>query len=111
MVIIGIPLFRSDNDDWEILGMFLTLAGGMVLVIALFFIFLSPLEIKGDIIRFESTRQSIMIARETGNELEKAAIQHKIINGNQWLAGIKYWNETIFDIFIPDEVMQLKPLK
>jgi hypothetical protein len=36
--------------------------------------------------------------------IENAAIQIEIAKWNQWIAGKKYWNDTLFDIWIPDEI-------
>jgi len=111
VVVILIGILFLNYFEWEFFGGLLIMIGGMVLCIVLIAGYLVPLETRGEIVRFEATRQTIKIARETGNELEKAAVQHKIIECNNWLASKVYWNQTIFDIFIPDEVMQLKPLK
>ena len=108
VVLVGVVLYQYDRVES---GTVFIIIGGFVLVLVLIFVFLNPLFVKGEIREFETIRRTVAVARETGNELEKAAIQHKIIDGNQWLAGLVYWNETVFDIFIPDEVMQLKPLK
>jgi len=111
VIVFGVGILLVRFDVFDILGEVLSILGGMSLVVALIFVYLSPFMIHANIVRFEATRQTIKMARETGNDLEKAAIQHKIIEYNSWLASKVYWNETIFDIFIPDEVMQLKPLK
>lgn len=111
VILTGLGILILRHDEFSFVGILLSVCGGFVLLLFLVFIFLNPLTVKGEIREFESIRQTIAVARETGNELEKAAIQHKIIDNNEWLAGVVYWNETIFDIFIPDEVMQLKPLK
>lgn len=109
IVIAGIALAQSYT--WEALGMAMTIAGGILLFVALVTLPLSHFGIEAKIAEFEMTRKTIEVAREYGDELEKAAIQHKIIESNQWLAKKIYWNDTLFDIWIPDEVTQLKQLK
>ena len=83
---------------------------------------------KANIQAFKSVQQTIETARQQGEtyvgpafglpcagehgaRIESAAFQMKIADVNMWLVKMQYWNETIFDIFIPDEVMALQPIK
>jgi wobble nucleotide-excising tRNase len=43
--------------------------------------------------------------------MEIAAVQLNIAEYNRWLKNEQYWNTTIVGIFIPDKVMELKPIK
>jgi len=109
IIIFGIPLSKS--CDWQMLGEGLIICGSIVLFGVLIILLINSFVVKAEITKFEATRQAIIVSRKTEDDFERAAIQHKIIERNEWLAGMVYWNQTIFDIFIPDEVMQLKPLK
>ncbi len=61
--------------------------------------------------QYYALEKTLETARQRGNDFENAALQQKIIEMNQWLAGSQYWNEGIWEIFIPDKVMDLKPLQ
>jgi hypothetical protein len=67
--------------------------------------------IKSEILQFEETKATYEWAREQSVDLEIAAIQLNIAEYNRWLKNKQYWNDTIFGIFIPDRVMELKPIK
>jgi hypothetical protein len=43
--------------------------------------------------------------------IENAAIQMEVAKWNQWIAGKKYWNDTLFDIWIPDEIKTIEFIK
>jgi len=65
-----------------------------------------------EIAAFNSTKTTIAIARDAGGPgLEAAAIQLKIIEQNQWLAKTQKANMSMFGLWVPDEVMKLKPIK
>ena len=44
-------------------------------------------------------------------DVEKALIRENVIQVNTGLNRVKYFNNTIFDWFIPDEVLDLEPIK
>ncbi|KKN62413.1 hypothetical protein LCGC14_0512100 [marine sediment metagenome] len=66
---------------------------------------------KSEILAFEETRLTYERARTNNENIEIAAIQLDIAEQNRWLRTQQYWNETIFDIAIPDEIMQLEVIK
>lgn len=85
-----------------------------VLGFALLFIPLNHAVITSAILDFESTKRSVETARTNKasiSNLELAALQHKIIEQNAGLAVVQYWNDTMFDIWIPDSVDELDPIK
>jgi len=65
---------------------------------------------RGEIVRFREAAASIERAR-SGSWGERAALQHKIIEANQWLAERQYWNRVLLDLWIPDEVDDLEMIK
>lgn len=67
--------------------------------------------IKSEILKFEETKAIFEWAREQNVDLEIAAIQLNIAEYNRWLKSKQYWHETIVGIFIPDKVMELKPIQ
>ena len=44
-------------------------------------------------------------------DVEKALMRDKILEINSWLSRSKYYNDTILDWFIPDEILKLEPIK
>lgn len=111
LLIIGIMLSRSYRYD-ECLGFMLVTMSSMILIISLIILPLNYYGTKSEIVQYYITKATIDQAREQSiSDIERAALTTKIVEINQWLAGVKYWNETIFDIYIPDEIMGLEPLK
>jgi len=109
---IGIVLlaYFDDSATCEIFGLTLIVAGSACLLITIITIPLERYGTRCQIEEFSSIKQSITQSRLNIN-VESAAMQLKIIKTNQWLVRKKYWNDTLFDIWIPDEVEGLKPLK
>lgn len=107
MLVIGILLTYTDYDDF---GLFVMITA-VVLHTLFVVIFLTNYHsTKANILRFKATELTIKYAVEKGNRIENAALLQKSVEQNQWLAGVQYWNETLFDICIPDEVMDLTPI-
>ena len=107
--VIGIPFWNNLKYDW--ISFLLTVVCGGMFIVGIIMLPINRLNVNSEIIKFQTTENTIKLARENNNELEKAAIQSNIIEKNNWLASIQYYNQSIFDIWIPDEVMNLKPLK
>jgi len=73
-----------------------------------------PMAYYGDISRiqyFKSVQQTAERGRSGDQHLEGAAFRLEIAERNGWLAKAQYWNDTIFDQFIPDEVDSLTPIE
>jgi len=64
-----------------------------------------------DIHHIEAVRESIEIARDGECEIERATIQINVADANALLARHQYYNTTVFDIWIPDAVMDVEPIK
>lgn len=97
----------EDNDFAWISSVFL----GMSLFITLITVPLNFYSVHGEIQEFNAVKATIETSRKKGLDVENAAFQMKIADNNKWLASLKYWNSTIFDIWIPDDVEKLKPLE
>lgn len=109
LLVVGIVLLTKNNDSF--IGFIFTAITGTALVIALICIPIKHMGVNAFITKFEATETSIISARNKGVDVENAAIQHKIIECNQWLAGKKYYNDSIFGLWIPDTVEDLTPIK
>ena len=114
-LIIGIVLYVVGEDSCidviHGLGAVLMVVAGVLLAVAIMTLSISRYNINAQIQAYHSTISTIETARANGIDLEDAAIQHKIIELNRELAEVQYYNTTIFDIWIPDEVMDLEPIK
>lgn len=112
LVVVGSLLLYNERE-WEtgVIGIILIVVPGIFLVICLISLIVNPIEVKSDINKFLATETTIEQARKTGVDIENAAIQHKIIESNQWLAEKQYYNSTIFGLWIPDKVDNLKPIR
>ena len=96
----------------EMTGALMVATGGMVLAIIILIWPASYYTTKSEIQEYYSTKQTIEDARTKNiDSIERAALTQKIIDTNNWLATQKFWNKTIFDDVIPDEIEQLEPLK
>ncbi|MCR4291730.1 MAG: hypothetical protein NUV76_02515 [Candidatus Kuenenia sp.] len=94
------------------LGIVMTLIGIVSLASLLIILFISRIDTKSYLIRYESVKSSIEIARKDGiHEIERAALTIKIIDINRDIAVAQYYNKTFLDIFIHDSVMDLLPLE
>jgi hypothetical protein len=110
-LIIGIVLLRRFDNGLDEVGV--PIIALSVLIIAFWLIMLPSMYYgnKTDILEFEETRRTYTTARKNGVDIKTAAIQLDIAEKNRWLARVKYWNETTFDCFIPDEVMKIEPIR
>lgn len=110
-VLGSVLLYKCWKWNTEVAGMLLTVFPGIFLIIALISLITNPIEVKSNINKFLATDVTIEIARKVGVDIENTAIQHKIIESNQWLAKQQYYNSTIFGLWVPDEVDKLKPIR
>ena len=70
------------------------------------------IECRVEIAQYYAVRDAVAMARESGNEAERAALQHKIIETNQWLAKAQYYRESLWLNWSCDPaVEELEPLK
>jgi hypothetical protein len=114
LLITGILLANYSNGDgflFPVSFIVSILSGGALLFILIgwpanYFTNLDGIQ------QYYATQQTIEQARVKGiDSIERAALTQKVIETNQWLASTQYWNKTIFDRAVPDEIETLKPLK
>ena len=101
--------------DWEIDGwVFCGCIAALVSVVVVIFVFINPIGVQAEIIAFNETARTLEAARLNPNisPLELAAIQQKVIEMNQWLAGSQYWaKHPLTNWFWPKEIFKLKPIR
>ena len=59
-------------------------------------------------IGYESLRETVTMAREDENIIERAAIITEIATMNKSIRSAQYWNQTQWGFFIPDFVMDIE---
>ena len=105
-------IYLAEKTYCDLSGFILSVVCGVCLFFALILLPTNYYEGKGDIQEYYALEQTINNARSNGaNDIERAALTSKIAETNMWLASTQYWNNTIFDIYIPDDVMELKVLQ
>lgn len=109
-VIIGLNL--DWMSDWDAPVWIITALSGMVTIIMLVILAINHWTADSTIAQYEIIKETIEASRvEEMSELERATLTQKIIEVNQEIAGYKYWNETSWDIFTPDQLTKLEYLK
>lgn len=111
IVLTVIGFYGEDNfysGWWFVVGM----TALIFLVIALFLWGIIYLDNYMTIVEYHSVEQVIEDSRdEKINDFEKISLRSKITDINVWLKKSQYWNETILDRTVPDEIMELAPLR
>jgi hypothetical protein len=99
-------------DFIESLGLIISVVLGFALGM---FLLIWPINYFCDVVfiqQYGATKVTIEQARNKDiDPLERVELQKKIIEINNTIAIEKYWNQTILDEWIPDEIMDLEPLK
>ena len=104
--------FTSYWGTMHDIGVIMALVGGILFAIALAVLPINYYESKDTLIQYQELQKTVDDARKDNpSELERAAILDKIASANMNIKSMQYWNETSFDIFIPDEVMDACPIK
>ena len=107
--LVGHLLNNRGKVDWAI--PFYAI-GILVFCVSLITLLIVPLSYKGQVKKFEAFKQTISTARiEDISEIERAAILSKVAEWNEWVAETKYYNGTLFDLWIPDEAADLSPIR
>jgi hypothetical protein len=79
------------------------------------FLLIWPLSYIGDVSTIQDYHALKYTVQESRNAeidpLERATLTKSIIEINEWLARAQYWNGTFFDQAVPDEIMELEPIK
>ena len=111
MFVVG--LWLASLDTTELLGMMICFISGLILLLTVIQWPLTYYATLAQIERYYALKDTIEVARSQGiDDIERAALTHKIVENNTTLAEYKYWNQFfLLDMYCPDEVMNLEPLK
>ncbi|MFA5753541.1 MAG: hypothetical protein WC910_10785 [Bacteroidales bacterium] len=110
---LGTIIAHKVYREWiELLSGILAIFAGIGLLIALVALPMNRAKYKSDIQQYHAFEQTITTARQSGaSEAERTAILMQITKWNQELASARYWNDTLFDIWIPDKYAKLPLLR
>lgn len=109
VVIAGVIWQRYDN--LSVMADIMAIMGGIILAVALLAVPVGRLSVHADIAKFSAVKETAVMARGAEHDWELAAFQAEIASANRWLAGVKYWNSTAFDLWVPDEIENLEPIQ
>lgn len=100
----------TSSFDLETSAVIASGISGFLLFFALLAVPLERMEVYSQIEKFEATRQTMQQARENGDGIEGAAFRMEVAEMNRWLAGKKYYRNTVFRIYVPKAVEELQPI-
>src|SRR5690606_14265059 len=102
-------VYKYYDTGWGI-GFWMIAVSSIVLSLCLLILPVNYYGVQSKIQECHSIKTTIAEARKSGiSDIERAALTTKIVEVNQWITKQKYWNEKFFDIYIPDEIMELEP--
>lgn len=109
LVVIGgiIAIVTNVEDIGEVI-FYLNI---VLLMLLILFVPISRLNVNAGIQQFNSVKATIDSSRLKSLDYETAALVIKIAEQNQWMVKVQYLNKTIFDIWIPDAVENLQPIR
>lgn len=107
LVLLGVVISRISEYE-SLLGCALLGFSSIVLTIAMMFLAVNRVETNAEIARFKAIEAS---RPADANSMTAAAWQLKVAEQNGWLAEQKYYNRGCFDIWVPDAVEALQPVK
>jgi len=113
LFVISLILIKTSDcmDDQKFCGEVIMIISGACIVIGLIAKPVEKYETMAAISEHNATRQTLENARKNGNDWEITTIQTKIIEANSWLASKKYYNNTIWGWWIPDEINDVEPIR
>lgn len=98
-------------DPWDFITWSAGMVAGITLGVALVMLPVERMNVHNTIAEFESMRTTQKQSRAAGDGLEGTAWRLEKARANRNLASLQYWNDTLFDIWIPDAVETVEPLK
>jgi len=102
---------KSDSTSvFEDIGIILTIIGGFSSFILLFGMVIEYTEITQKIEGFKEVQRTIDYARADSQDHENHGITVIIAERNEWLEKKITENET-WDLWVPDEILELKPME
>lgn len=110
--VLGLVILKyNDESFW---GMGIAVFGGTFLAAALLSLAVGRGGGYEDVARYHAFQKTLTTARANGDvtsAVERAAIQREVVAWNCKLAGARFWNNTVFDIWVVDEFAALPDLE
>jgi len=100
----------NKSRKWDDTGFGMAVIAGLLLFISLFVWLIVYTEAFTNIEKHYALKEAIE-NMEGMSELERARVIVGVAELNEFFRKKKFWNETMFDPYIPDKVMELEPLK
>jgi len=103
----------AKNDIAGLISILFAAFAGIIFLVAVAMIPANRMGERARIVRYKEFGETLKRARQKGTitDLERAAIQKEVAEWNCWIAEIRYWNGTIFDLWHLDEINDFKPLE
>lgn len=112
LILLGMWMMRAEHGALEFIGLIVTVFLGLIFIIMLVSIPANHYTGKAEVERYNVLKDTISKSREGRmSELERASLTKEIIDYNKDLAGVKYWNNSLLDIFIYDGLAELDYLE
>lgn len=108
VTLFGVILLNR-SYEWDGLGIALALLGGIGLAAGLMALPMSRMEWHSKIVEIQAIKESREL--HGAPDIEAAAWRMQVAEVNAELASARYYNGTLFDIWIPDEVMAVEPIR
>lgn len=103
---------RTHRDELEALGIVLSVFFGAAFFIAAVTIPSSHYRFHKSVAKLEAFKQTVEASRKANpTDIERVAIMQQITEWNQQIAGAKYDNKGIWDLWIPDEIEEIEFIK
>lgn len=110
IIVLGLLMARFSNNN-DNLGIFIFCIGAICLFTVLLVLPIFYYEKMAEINEYNALKTTVTEFRGQNHNVERAAIILEVTKMNMKIANAKYWNDTIFDIYIPDEFAELELIK
>lgn len=106
--ILGVLINKFANSAVvSIIGVVAFASLVIYLIVIMFLYYTTKAEIK----EFHSLEAEFQSAKAKGNVYTNTALLVDVRESNEWLSNAQNWNRTIFELCIPDEINELKPIE
>lgn len=113
-IIIGFLGYFIFEHDPHPLGGWRSFIGGMLIIVSLIsfvFILFIPINRMAAHANLQSMEEVRQLSEHPRDDWERAAYQQRISEVNEWLAGAKYWADSPFAIWWPEEIKEAEPIR
>ena len=105
-----IKLMVDCSIGWEFICDIISIVSIVIFISGISTIPISRMEYQANIREYAALETTLQEMRKK-ESIENTAIQLKVAECNQWLARSKYWNNSVWDLWIPNEIENINPIK